>query len=211
MSPFKQIYILNFIGNIVTTKRFNSVKYFNICTSPSDCISDIPTLYIGLETARENIIDFNILNKRPTNNIWWTYGRTENRKEQEEDIQSFTDFCINRLLNKVKYKYIDILNLTYSRIKKMVYYFTQCGHKKIFITRGSMFMFIYVPRDECVYGLSLSLCEYFHIPNKKIIKRFAKLPDTDFVHSTDFIDDEIRSNTNNNPHLIPIFSDFFGE
>ena len=63
-----------FLGNIVTAyKKEKFSPFFNVVKTMKETITDIPTLIVGLENARENIDGFSILTKKYKDDlVWWT-------------------------------------------------------------------------------------------------------------------------------------------
>jgi hypothetical protein len=85
-----------------------------------------------------------------------------------------------------------------------------CNDKKLcFFTVGANFVFIYSKKYRCVFGLSLSLCEYCGIDKSKIINKIKSNPNNKIINGLSFIDDETRRIIGDNIHyMLPLFEYF---
>ena len=103
-----------YIGNvIVSSPNYKVDNCFNKCLSLSNIDKTLPTLIIGLQNAKKEINDFNILNKKYDNDmLWWTFSKTERRSDHDKDIIDFHNYCISNIVNNIKYYYINYVNLS---------------------------------------------------------------------------------------------------
>ena len=188
------------VANIVTSAKKNTFgNIFNVVQSCDEAIEGIPTLIIGLESAKENIDNFSIL-KRQYGDIWWTFKKTEKRCEYEEDIVKFYNYAILREMEKTKYVYVDIVRYPYSKIKKVINFLGDSSKKYVFLTKNSNFMFVYSEKYNTVFGISLELCEYLGVKKNKVYKL---LRNREYINDTKFIPQDIRRVVGNNTHYIP--------
>lgn len=192
------------IGNIVTKSKKNDFgDIFNVVNSFDKIIEGIPTLIIGLEEAKENIDNFNIIDKQ-YNDVWWTFKKTERRCEYEDDILKFYNYAILHEMEKTKYVYVDLINFTITKIKKMIAFLRNNSKKYVFLTRNSHFMFVYSEEYNTVFGISLELCEYLGINKQKIYKL---LRNQVYIHDTKFINADIRKAIGLNTHyILPLYT-----
>ena len=107
------------LGYIVADRRFNNIKGFVGFTNDYSLVdSTKPVLVIGLKKAKEILGDkFNILNKKISENVYWTFKKTEKRTDFEIDLPLFYQRCLNNAVEGIKYYYINIIKLKYSKIK----------------------------------------------------------------------------------------------
>ena len=199
------------IGNIVTESPNNPQYYlFNVVDDLSLIDDSLPTLVIGLDNAKKYIKDFSILKKSYDNNmLQWTFTKRERRKEYNDDLNSFKEYCILKDVKNIKYSYIDIINYPLSRIKKMIKYINSYDVKYCFITKNSNFIFIYSKKYNTVWGLSLTLCEYIGIAKKKVIEKIRINPYNNIIKDITVISEDIRKKVGNNTHyLLPIYHYF---
>lgn len=193
------------IANILTTNnRLELGEAYNICRC-NDCLDDtLPTLIIGYDNAESIIKDFNILKKDyPEQNLFWTYKKNEKRDEHDSDLKRFCQMVLRNKANEAKYEYIDIINMGYRRISKLIRYIDGNDEKKILFLKG--FAFIYSERYKMIWGLSLSLCEFLGVKKSKIINRIKKNKNNSII---DFktIPTDIKKSVGNNIHwLLPLY------
>ena len=120
------------IGNIIVSSPTSKVDdCYNKFLSLSNVDNNLPTMIIGLKNAKQNIENFSIFKKEYRNNmLWWTFSKTEKRSDYDKDMQNFYEVCINNIINNIKYYNININELTYSKIKKLIEYIIN-NYKKI--------------------------------------------------------------------------------
>lgn len=199
------------LGNIVDVNENN--KYdpmFNRVSSYSNIIEGIPTLIIGMDSAKEILSDFSILN-RLNGDIWWTFSKKERRSDNVEDIRKFKEKVLKRHLSKVKYEYVNFTCYPIDKIKNFIRYVKGGDKKLCLLTKDSRFIFIYSEKYNTVWGLSLSLCDYIGIYRKKVVKRIRENKNNIFMNGISFADDDIRKIIGNDTHLILPALSYFEE
>lgn len=171
-----------YIGNIIVSNlKYKIDDCFKKCLSYSDIDDTLPTLIIGLENARVNIPDFNILRREYNENnmLWWTLSKTEKRIDYDKNIVDFYEFCINNILKNVQYTNINIFNLNYTKIKKCIN-FVRNNSKKYFYIDNNKFIFVYDIENsngkKYIYGFSLNTISFLGISKKKVIKMLKENP-----------------------------------
>lgn len=195
-------------GNIIgiTKKQDITEGVFNTCLNFNERIKDIPTLIVGVENACKYIENFNILNTHYPDEVFWTFSKTERRKQYNEDIEKFKKYCLEKEMNKVTYEYLDFTCFTYSRFRNFVKYINSTDVKLCFLTRNSNFMFIYSPKYNYEWGLSLTFCEYIGISKHKIIKRFKSNSNNKFIYDLSFFDNLLKDLVRDNTHyILPLY------
>lgn len=199
------------LGNIVSdAKMVIDNKLFNHYTSIKDVDNDLPTLIIGLKKAQENIKSFSILQKQ-YNNIWWTFAKRERRKEYNDDLQNFKIYVVKRFLKNIRYEYVEFTCYSLQKTKKFIQYIYGKDKKICFLTRDSKFMFIYSPKYQCVWGLSLTLCDYIGIDKHKVINKVRSNKNNQFIYGINSLDSEIKAFIKNDTHFIPPLFEYFGQ
>ena len=161
-----------YIGNIVAKSLSYKVDdCYNKCLSLSAIENELPTLIIGLENARNSIEDFSILKKQYKGGmLWWTFSKTERRVDYDADIEEFYKFCINKIVDKVNYVNIDIINLNINKIKEHLNLLVNKDNNRYYFIDNNKFLFIYDFEDtNTIFGVSLSTCAFFGIKKKKVI------------------------------------------
>lgn len=185
-------------------------KLFNKVTDINDLDKSLDTIIIGVETAKKYVKNFSMFNRNGRNGDFsWTFAKKEKRKEHNEDIFNFKKEVILRKVKDIRYEYICFPCYTLTRIKKFIEYINGKDKKLCFLVKGASFIFIYSRKYRCVFGLSLSLCEYCGIDKNKIIEKIKLNPNNKIINGLSFIDDETRRIIGDNIHyMLPLF-DYF--
>ena len=163
------------IGNIIVSSPNSKVDdCYNKFLSLSNIDNNLPTMIIGLKNAKQNIENFSIFKQEYRNKmLWWTFSKTEKRSDYDKDMQKFYEVCINNIINNIKYHNININELTYSKIKKLIEYIIN-NYKKIYYIDNNKFIFIYdIEKTKNIYGISLNTCAFYGISKEKILKMIA--------------------------------------
>ena len=78
---------MNYIGRIITKNKLESSTLFDITSSLKKVNDDIPTLIIGWNNAKTIYGDnLDILDKKISKNLYWTFSKREKRNDYENDI-----------------------------------------------------------------------------------------------------------------------------
>lgn len=180
------------IGHIVARKAPKNMRqYIDVSTS---CLDDgFPVLYIGLKNSKEHIDDFNILEKNPSEGVYWTFLKTEKREDYERDIERFYSSVLDKLSEKIRYYYVNPFKLTFEKAKKILSILFSNDRKCIYISNGMLY-FCYANN---AFGVSLEILKYIGIDTEKWL---AKLMNCKSVEVYDentkwlfYIDRELRS------------------
>jgi hypothetical protein len=183
-----------YIGNIVTGySKDKFPKFFNVVKSFDEVDNSVPTLIVGLESAREKIEGFSIIKKSYSSGmLCWTYKKTERKYDFDRDTDAFYRKCLEKVLSDVEYRYLNIPSYRYSELKRIYSWVKGKTKKLCFLTRDSNFLFIYDTGRKMVFGLSLTLFEYMGVNRKKIVSLVGRNRNNIFIHNTGFMDGEIR-------------------
>lgn len=191
------------LGYIVADRKPNNLKGFVGFTNDFSSVDlTKPVLIIGFKRAKEICGDkFNILNKKISDNVSWTFKKTERRTDFEDDISEFYKKCINNIINNINYYYINIIKLKYNKIKKLYNIFYSSNKKYIYINNGM----IYIKYNDDILGISLNILKYCGINPKKIISRIASIKsNVIYDDSSDFVK-KAKREIPNKDYAIPYF------
>lgn len=199
------------LGNIVTDANITvDNRLFNYYTDLKDADINLPTLIIGLNKAQDNIQTFSILQKQ-YDNVWWTFNKHERRKEFLDDFQKFKNYTVKIFLNNIRYEYVEFTCYSLQKTKKFIQYIYGRDRKICFLTRDSKFLFIYSPKYQCVWGLSLTLCDYIGIDKYKVINKVKSNKNNHFIYSINSLDSEVKAFIKNDTHFILPLFEYFGQ
>lgn len=192
---------MNFIGNILTDNKVDVSELYNVVKSEKDLINDIPTLIIGYKKAISLYPNFNLLDFRIDNNVYWTFGRRERGEAYKKNIEKFKEITISNTLKKVKYTLFNVLTETEER-KRELFSYINSSIEKIFYIENDM-VFISSKGSNEVIGISLSDIEYEGNDKAKFLAKIAKNANNVILKNRENISYEIKSTFSNMPYIIP--------
>jgi len=130
-----------------------------------------PTMCVGMESTGE-VFDkeLDVMDRKIDENTFWTFTRKEHRTHHAEDIMDFVDFCYNRLIDKVEYKFIDPLLMS------------EDDHTNLFNKiKGGDYLVSYKDKDMVymyerygdgvIYGINLMFYQYMGIDRERMLGR----------------------------------------
>jgi len=154
------------IGNIVSTTNISVSEDFNVVQSLDKIIQGLPTLIIGWDYVRQNYPDYDIIDKKLSDNLFWTFKKTERRNVHEEDIYYFIQNCYNNLIKDIVYHFIDPFALTPKSIKKLL---KKISSSKSISYHHENMVYIYI--ENFILGVDISLLEFMGFSREKILSK----------------------------------------
>jgi hypothetical protein len=97
------------VANIVSNNKINVSEDFNVVKSMDEIIHGLPTLIVGFDYMDKHYPDFNILDRKVSENLYWTFKKTERRDKHDEDLTWFMVNSYNDLIKDISYVFIDPL------------------------------------------------------------------------------------------------------
>lgn len=172
------------LGYIVTDRKMKGIDNFvEQVNSIELADSTKPILVVGWKNAKLYSGYKSILDRSLGNNVYWTFSKSESRSDFEEDIEKFYNIIYNNILNNIKYYYINIFKICYSKIK---YLYNILIYNKDNIDIYISNKMIYVPYNgDSVIGISLDILEYCGINSDKVISRIKSNPKVNIVDDAD--------------------------
>lgn len=192
------------LGYIISERKITNIKGF------VECVKDIsladstkPILIVGYKNAKTFLGDnFDILNKKISDKMFWTFNKTERRIDFDEDIKNFYQFCIDNIINNIKYYYINIINLKYNKIKKLYNILLSQEKKYIYINDGMIYFYF---MDNKILGISLRILKYCGISVKKIISKLKLNSSNIIVNSSNPFVRSVKKEIINKDYIVPFF------
>jgi hypothetical protein len=171
------------IANIITNSNINVDKYFNIVNSLDNIIPNLPTLIIGWDIVKTINPDTDFIDKKLSENIYWTFKKTERRDIFESDLYDFISLSYQNLIKDISYQFVDFiqdLNVrkTFKGILK--------DKQKITYQHQSM---LYIYSDKIIYGIDLNQGSYLEYDTEILLHKIK-------ITSKTFLEDKIITEYN---------------
>ncbi len=152
------------IANIVSHNKVNVSEHFNVVESMDNIIHGLPTLIIGFDYVNKHYPDFDIMERKLGDNLYWTVKRTEKRDKFEEDLSWFMNKVLKDLVSDVNYVFVDPIQYHGKVIRKIIRKFLSIPNK-ITYQDGQM---LYVYGEKIIFGIDLKLLKYIGLNPIKI-------------------------------------------
>lgn len=170
-----------FVANIVTNSNLNIDKYFNVVDSINNIIDGLPTLIIGWDIVKTISPNADFIDKKLSDNIFWTFKKSERRDIFEEDLYNFIEKSYNLIVKNIKYEFIDLIRLDNEETKII---FNRIKNNKSFSYIYNNMIYIY--SDNIIYGFDLNLVKYLDYDVNKVQNKI-KSYSTVFLDNTNII------------------------
>lgn len=190
---------MQYIARIISDSNIDKkIDFIEITNDFNKISGTIPTLIIGWNNIKKIYKNASILDKKITENIFWTFSKREKRYEYERDVLIFYKYVFNSINNNIKYVYFDVLSSNLTKIKNIIRFFL---NKKIKIgyIKNELLYLLY---NNEIIGISLSELNYIGLSNDKINKFLLK-NDVLLIKNIDFLSDDWISLLNDNNIIIP--------
>lgn len=181
-----------FFGRVVTKSKTLPLLDF-VERAEEYTPSELPTLIIGKKNAEaifgaENI---KVLDRKVSDNVYWTFAKNERRNEFESDLEAFNKIVVHRLQRGVRYYYFNIYTEPTEMSKKFIKWLYEGKRKYIYVYNRHLY--IYSPDKNVVYGLSLQDTEYIGKDDGVILQKLADNPNNIMVENSNFIGLELKN------------------
>lgn len=160
------------IGNIVTKTDLKVDSQYNVVSSLDEIIEGIPTLIHGYHLANDlSDTNLNFLDRKISEDVYWTFTIDEDRKHHIIDIDNFKDLCFKNLVNNVTYFYVDPIQFSRQKIKKVLTKLHSIDNAITFIFNDNM---TYIYSDKIIFGIDLKLFKFIGLKTDKIKTRIKE-------------------------------------
>ena len=189
------------LGYIVVGKRIADIEGFvEQVHSIEEADSTKPILIVGWQNAKQ-FEGYNILDRKLSDGVFWTFSKSENRYEFEKDLKSFYNYIINNILNNIIYNYINIYKLRYNELKETYNKFISKDRGYIYISNDM----IYTMEGNVVSGVSFAMLEYCGISREKVIDKIKANRSDKIIYDSSKNIIKLKRFIGNNKHVIPCF------
>lgn len=199
-----------FIGQVVTkSKTLPIVDYVKTIADYED--NGMPTLIIGKNKA-ESIFgkdQVKVLDKKIKDNVYWTFAKNERRVDFEADIEAFNNIIVNKLKKSVKYVYYSIFTENTERTKKFIDWLYNGKKKIIYIYEKHLYM--YAPKTDTVFGISLNDIEYTGKDPEMVLEKIKANKNNIIIYDNTFLGQRLRLEMANSQFIVPYLYFLRGE
>lgn len=154
-----------FVGNIVTHSNINIDKYFKVVNSLDDIIDGLPTLIVGWDIVKSIDPNTDFIEKKLSENIFWTFKKTERRDIFEDDLYNFTEHCYSLLIKDIDYKFIDLIQLNQNELKDTFRLIKKSENVIGYLYDKMLYIFV----EKTIYGLDLTLLKYMDYNTEDVL------------------------------------------
>lgn len=198
------------LGYIIskTGDKFFSEDIFKYVSSEKDCTLNVPKLIVGLKEAKkyaeEHGFDFDIMEHGFPDGNRWTFKKTEKRDIYEKDVVNFKDYIKERAVKTIRYYYVNIYKMPYSKKKKLydIIVHNLYGRKHNYILCDKN-MIYYPLKEGNVIGISLEILEYLGVNKEKIMARIKSNQANKIFYPSSQVIRDIKSQFDENEYVIP--------
>lgn len=172
------------IANIVSHNEVRVSGNFRVVKTLDECIQGLPTLIVGWDLVNKYFPNFDILNKKIEENIYWTFMRSEKRDVYEEDLIYFIRSVYQQLIMDFQYIFVDVVLFSPRKLLKVV--------KKIYKLKNIITyqhdQMLYIFAEKLIFGIDLELLRFVGINDIKVIDKLRRLSDVFLTKDIIFID-----------------------
>ena len=145
-----------------------------ICGSYEDSLEypDLPKIIVGMYLANELYSnETDILDRKLPDGVFWTFTKKEQRRYHAEDMEDFKQHCVDRLVENLKYEFVDPLMSTLEENKAK---FDEIKAKGDLTTYYNKDM-VYIHVDGTVYGINMMFYEYLGLSRDTMLDKLKAI------------------------------------
>lgn len=190
------------LGYIVSKRKINNIVDFVGLVDDVNKIEDPtkPFIIVGLNEVKD-LPNFSILNKKLDENKFWTFGKTERRVDYERDLENFYEYVLDKEISNIKYYYINILNIKYTKIKSLINIINSNEKKYIYISNDMIYLYY----KNYILGISIKILKYINIDIKKVFRKLYRNKSNIIYNTDSFLTTEMKRVITNKKYVIPYF------
>jgi hypothetical protein len=188
------------IGNIVSTTNINVSDDFNVVQSLDEIIQGLPTLIIGWDYVKKNYPDYDVTDRKLSDNLYWTVKKTEKRDIHEEDLFYFIKNSYKKLIDNISYYYLDPFNFTRKQFLRLI---EKLNTSKSISYHHDNMIYIYI--ENYILGIDIEILEFIGFKRDKIITKINNKSTIFLTKDAIFIEYKHRiENFENQVKYIPV-------
>ena len=189
------------IGYVVSDKKINGL---DVSVAQVDDVLKAdplrPILIVGWEKAKHNELYKSILDKQLSENLFWTFSKTESRSDFEDDLKKFYSICYDKVVESIRYYYVNLLSISRKKLIELCKIVSDPSVCKNIYIHKSM---VYVPYKGNVLGVSLSVAEFCKVSEDRIRRFILSTKSNVIVDDSNFKVKKIVRNLENKRYAVP--------
>lgn len=189
------------IGYVVSNKKINGL---DVSVAQVDDVLKAdplrPILIVGWEKAKHNELYKSILDKQLSENLFWTFSKTESRSDFEDDLKKFYSICYDKVVASIRYYYVNLLSISRKKLIELCKIVSDPSVRKNIYIHKSM---VYVPYKGNVLGVSLSVAEFCKVSEDRIRRFILSTKSNVIVDDSNFKVKKIVRNLENKRYAVP--------
>jgi hypothetical protein len=159
------------IGNIISSNELKVDENFNVVDSMDKAIDGLPTLIIGLDNVRKIESDLNFVDRKLSDNIYWTFNKQERRVLFEEDLFYFIENSYKFIKENIEYIFIDFVLFSDNKINKVFNRIKESNNNISFLHNKMM----YIYTNDFIFGIDLRQIEFMGYNVDSFLKKIKNL------------------------------------
>ncbi len=159
------------IGNIISSNELKVDENFNVVDSMDKAIDGLPTLIIGLDNVRKIETDLNFVDRKLSDNTYWTFNKQERRVLFEEDLFYFIENSYKFIKENIEYIFIDFVLFSDNKIKKVFNRIKESNNNISFLHNKM----IYIYTNDFIFGIDLRQIEFMGYNVDSFLKKIKNL------------------------------------
>lgn len=162
---------MQYIGRIITKTPVGDIpEYIEVSNDFSKISLEtivLPTLLIGFKNVTQIFGNVSLLNRKLSNNLFWTFTKRERRTDNEKDIQKFISFVKEKAEKYNTYHYFSFISADGDTLSELMGWFASPTQKIAFRNKGMLY--VYFPQSHSTIGFSIEEANYIDFPLLSII------------------------------------------
>ncbi len=159
------------IGNIISSNELKVDENFNVVDSMDKAIDGLPTLIIGLDNVRKIETDLNFVDRKLSDNTYWTFNKQERRVLFEEDLFYFIENSYKFIKENIEYIFIDFVLFSDNKINKVFNRIKESNNNISFLHNKMM----YIYTNDFIFGIDLRQIEFMGYNVDSFLKKIKNL------------------------------------
>ncbi len=152
------------IGNIVSEIEINIGAEYNYVNDINMIDSALPTLIIGYSFIKTLYDKVDMIDRKISDNLYWTFTKKEYRKFFNSDVEDFMNLCHQYITKRVGFFYLDLIQ------EKRLFTITKrlLSMENLISFEHEDMIYSYNPKKNVIIGFDLYFMEYMGLNVNKI-------------------------------------------